>query len=183
MQSACFRQSKSMITTTQFSMTQVVVTLSQDTMQRLGSCVIQQTECSITLGGVGGIKTQSPHGIYTVKLPLSDGMDVMMTGVCMDQIKGEFPIYPLTGKVEEDIQCGYHESSGKLQRLPNLPMCVVGNTDFTLGIKYLQYFPEKIFQLPSGLTIYKSYFRNVDGSLGVIGGPHKIFTEIEQRHH
>ena len=32
-----------------------------------------------------------------------------------------------------------------------------------IGIKYLRYHPEFIFQLPSGLTIYKSYFENADG--------------------
>ena len=48
-----------------------------------------------------------------------------------------------------------------------------------IGIKYLRYYPEKIFQLPSGLSIYKSWFKNPDGSRGVISGPHEVFTRIE----
>ena len=52
-----------------------------------------------------------------------------------------------------------------------------------LGIKYLSYYPEKIFELPYGLTIYKPWFLNSDGNRGVIGGPHKLFTEIESRCH
>ena len=52
-----------------------------------------------------------------------------------------------------------------------------------IGIKYLRYHPEKIFQLPSGLTIYRSIFKNIDGSRGVIGGPHHIFSAIEKQHH
>ena len=48
-----------------------------------------------------------------------------------------------------------------------------------IGIKYLRYYPEKIFQLPSGLSIYKSWFKNSDGSRGVIGGPQEVFTRIE----
>ena len=48
-----------------------------------------------------------------------------------------------------------------------------------IGMKYFRYHPEKIFSLPSGLTIFRSWFRNPDGSRGVIGGPHKLFTEIE----
>ena len=36
-----------------------------------------------------------------------------------------------------------------------------------------------MFQLPSGLAIYKSWFKNADGTRGVIGGPHRVFTEIE----
>ena len=42
-----------------------------------------------------------------------------------------------------------------------------------------RYHPEKIFQLPSGLSIYKSWFKNSDSSRGVIGGPHEVFTRIE----
>ena len=52
-----------------------------------------------------------------------------------------------------------------------------------LGIKCLSYYAEKVFQLPSGLTIYRSWFKNTDGTRGVVGGPHKVFTEIESRYH
>eukprot|EP00794_Sanderia_malayensis_P002417 gene2417-biopygen1303 len=45
-----------------------------------------------------------------------------------------------------------------------------------IGIKYLRYHPKLIYQLPSGLAIYQSVFRNSDGGSGVIGGPHPIFT-------
>jgi len=58
-----------------------------------------------------------------------------------------------------------------------------GNVDFLIGIKYLRYFPQLIFQLPSGLAIYKSVFQNADGGYGVIGGPHEVFTAIEQNGH
>ena len=37
----------------------------------------------------------------------------------------------------------------------------------------------KIFSLPSGLAILESWFRNPDGSRGVIGGPHPVLTLIE----
>ena len=46
-----------------------------------------------------------------------------------------------------------------------------------LGIKYLRYYPVKVFQLPYGLTIYRSWFKNADGTEEVIRGPPKIFTE------
>ena len=52
-----------------------------------------------------------------------------------------------------------------------------------LEIKYLRYYPEKVFQLPPGLTIYRSLFKNVDGTRGVVGGLHKLFAEIESRYH
>ena len=49
-----------------------------------------------------------------------------------------------------------------------------------IGIKYLRYHPKVIFELPLGLTIYKSVFENVDGGRGVIGGPHKVFNSIRR---
>ena len=36
-----------------------------------------------------------------------------------------------------------------------------------IGAKYLRYHPEKVFELPSGLTINRSKFSNLDGSDGV----------------
>ena len=51
-----------------------------------------------------------------------------------------------------------------------------------IGIKYLRYYPQVIFQLPSGLTIYKSLFHNPDGGRGIIGGLHQIFNNIGNYH-
>ncbi|XP_066916884.1 uncharacterized protein [Clytia hemisphaerica] len=47
-----------------------------------------------------------------------------------------------------------------------------------IGVKYLRYHPKLVHQLDSGLSIYKSSFINSDGGRGVIGGLHKLFTEI-----
>ena len=52
-----------------------------------------------------------------------------------------------------------------------------------IGMKYQRYIPEKIFQLPSGLAIYKSAFKNSDGTYGVCGGPHPIIAAIDEQHY
>ena len=137
----------------------------------------------VPVGGVGGVTTQSTRGIYTFTLPLATNIDVKMTGVCLDTLTTTFPLYPLQGKVEDDIQRSWSENGGDVKQLPRLPPYVGGQIDVMVGIRYLRYFPKFIHQLPSGLTIYQSYFKNVDGSYGVIGGPHKVFTEIENLHH
>ena len=146
----------------------------------IGMRATQECEGPITLGGVGNLRTESPHGIYQVQLPLHNGQTAVLSGVCLDQITTEFPKYPLQGQVEKDIRDEYEKQGKNPEDLPRLPKSVGGNTDFMIGAKYLRYYPEKIFQLPSGLTIYQSMFKNADNSRGVIGGPHQVFTKINQ---
>ena len=84
------------------------------------------------------------------------------------------PQYSVKGIVE-DIAAGYNRQGNNPRDLGLLE----GDTDFTLRIKYLRNYSKKVFQLPSGITIYKSWFKNADGTGGVAGGAHKVFTEIE----
>ena len=151
-------------------------------VRRLGSRAIIEEQGPTTLYGVGGIKLETPHGIYKIVLPLSDGGDAVMTGVCLDKITETFPEYPLQGQVEEDIRIAFHQNKGNVRRLPDLPASVGGDTSFMLGMQYNRYFPKEIFRLPSGLSIYKSRFKNPDGSDGVVGGNHRVFAEIEDQH-
>ena len=90
-------------------------------------------------------------------------------------------MYPLRGKIEEEINDAYKQSGKKLGILPKLPSFVGGTIDFMIGIKYLRYHPEEIFMMPSGLTIYKSMFKNSEGGRGIIGGPYEVFTAIESQ--
>ena len=102
----------------------------------------------------------------------------MLSGVCLDQNTVEFSKYLLKSQVEVDVRSGYISSGKDPKYLSKLLVFVGGHTDFMTRVKYLQY-PEKVFQLPPGLAIYKSWFKNADGRSGVIGGPHTGFTEIE----
>ena len=153
-----------------------------DAVKRIGNRARKEYDGPITLGGVGGINTQSQHGIYSVKLPLASHKEAIMTGICLDKITEDFPQYPLTGKVQNDLMKEFKENGGDSKTLPQLPNEVGGNVDFMIGIKYFRYFPEVVFQMTSGLTIYRSHFKNSDDSIGVIGGPHHVFTEIEKHH-
>lgn len=49
-----------------------------------------------------------------------------------------------------------------------------------IGIKYLQYHPRLVYQLQSGLSLYESSFTSSDGGRGVVGGPHRVFTEVHK---
>ena len=67
-----------------------------------------------------------------------------------------------------------------LKNCQNSPSQWGGETDLMIGIQYLKYYPKRIFSLPNGLTIYESQFLNADGSRGMVGGPHRVFTEIHK---
>ena len=102
-----------------------------------------------------------------------------MLGICLDNITSKFPLYPLQGKVLNDITKAYKDAGGDARTLPKIPKSVGGEIDFIIGIKYLRYYPKMIFQLPSGLTIYESVFENADGGRGVIGDLIKFSTTSE----
>ena len=83
----------------------------------------------------------------------------------------------LKGQVEVDVRNDY-TSNGKVPKyLPKLPAFVGDHTDFMTGVKYLLYYPKKVFQILSGLAIYKSSFKKADGTRGVTEGPHRVFTD------
>ena len=153
-----------------------------EAVKHLGSNAVKHSSHEIEMNGVGGSKNISKRGIYKVSIPLSHGSHAVMIGPCMDRITETFPQYPLQGKVYDDIKDGYIKEGNNIQFLPNVPKSIGGDVDFMIGMKYNRYFPEPIFQLPSGLTIYRSQFVNTDGSLGIIGGPHEVFNRIGSAH-
>ena len=61
-----------------------------------------------------------------------------------------------------------------------LPEFVGVDTDIMIGIQYLKYYPNTMFSLLNGLSVYESQFVNSNGFRGFVGGPHRIFTEIHK---
>ena len=57
-----------------------------------------------------------------------------------------------------------------------------GDTDILLGIQYLRYFPKLIYEFETGLGVFESVFEGINGTRGVIGGPHKDFTQSKNTH-
>ena len=81
----------------------------------------------------------------------------------------------------QDIISSYKNTGGNPSDLPKVPVSVGRNIDFMIGIKYLRHHPKLIYELPSGLSIYESMFKNSDGTRGVIGGLHEVSTKIEEQ--
>ena len=81
---------------------------------------------------------------------------------------------------KHDLHRAYVSMKNDPKKLPELLFSVGGETDLMIGIQYLKYYPKRIFSLPNGLNIYESQFLNSDGYRGIIGGPHRVFTEIHK---
>ena len=140
---------------------------------------IQERKGPLPLYGVGDKKSICPHGRYQITLSLANGSDVNVSGICLDKITTTFPKFPLED-VENEFQQAFVASGGVpgVESLPRLPKFVGGDTNIMLGVQYLKYFPVMKFRLPNGLTIYESQFSSIDGSRGVICGPHKSFAAV-----
>lgn len=152
-----------------------------EAVQKISERSHQEIKGPIDIGGVGDSVVVSEYGVYEVKIPLHNGENAVFFGVCLEKITACFPDYPLDGKVQRDIHDGYKSIGGDVKDLPSLPKTVGGDVDFMIGAKYMRYHPKKIFSLPSGLTIYESLFQGYNGSRGIVGGPHQVFTEIQRQ--
>ncbi len=141
-----------------------------------------EEEGPIDLGGVGDIRITTPHGRYQVRLPLASGKNSVMSGVCLEKITSTLPTYPLKGDIEKEIHGAYKLGGGDVKDLLALFQSVGGDVDFMVDSQFMREFPNQIFKLPSGLTIYESPFLNPDGSRGVIGGPHALISLIDHQH-
>ena len=136
----------------------------------------------IVLSGVGNQKSVSDHGIYSISLPMRDGKNAILNGVCLDKVTMAFPKYSLKD-VEVDVrnQCRKEGGNSLIERLPKLSRHVGGETDILIGIKYLKYHPRRVWESQDGLSIYDSLFVSADCSTGIIGGPHPKFTEMDRQ--
>ena len=88
-----------------------------------------------------------------------------MGGICLDEITNNFLIYPLK-VVENEIHYSYATKGNNPKYLPKLPHSVGSQT--------------YIINLPNGLTIYELQFLSSYGTRGIVGGPHRIFSEIHK---
>ena len=74
----------------------------------------------IVLSGVGDHKSVCEEGAYSVCLPLHNGKNAILAGLCLPKITTQFPIYEL-GEVEKDctLKCG-RTKSNLVRNLPKV---------------------------------------------------------------
>ena len=91
----------------------------------------------IKLTGVGEQKFTCKHGAYSVRLPLKNGREAVLSGLCLKKkVTATFPIYPLK-RVMRDFNEMCQEQGGDVlsKTSPNLPKNVGEETDILIGIK------------------------------------------------
>ena len=138
-------------------------------------CEIDQ---ALEIVGVGDQKAEA-LGVYSICLPLHDGTNITLSGVCMPKITSRLPVYPL-GEVESDLKKWY-SGNDSCRDLPKLSSKVGGDTDILIGSRYLRYFPKLVYEHESGLRVHESVFKSPCGSRGVVEGPHPSFSEVERQ--
>ena len=155
----------------------VVKKSAADRLARLGKA--EQTEAGpLLISRVGDKKSVADHGRYKISLPIHDGQIVELHGLCLDRLTGTFPKYFL-GEAEKDLREDF-TSTGQQNTLPKLPKHVGGDTDIMLGALYNRYLPNQVHKMLNGLAIYESLFKSVDGTRGVVLGPHKSFNTVNK---
>ena len=89
----------------------------------------------LILEGVNNQVSICKHGRYEIRIPLADGSDAVMSGLCFDNVTSNFPIYTLT-EVEKDF-CARIKALDKnlFDRLPQLPKEVGGKVDIMRRIE------------------------------------------------
>ena len=124
----------------------------------------------------GGQVLTLPHGDERFLLDLLEpGKKATITALRMPEVTSIFPQVDLRPAFKD-----LKESAAKCSRslkLPDIGITVGGRpVDIVLGARYFKYFPVLVYSLPSGLGIYRTSIKGIDGVTGILGGPHKAWN-------
>ena len=132
-------------------------------------------EDGVNIQVVGGQKIWSNYGTYALTLgPTEDKLFHQLSAQGVGVISDAFDHYDLK-EINQEVR-----QSGKLNsEYRTLPKYIGGQPPkLLLGIKDTGLQPELLFQLPSGLGVYRSQLKDKFGSRICYGGPHEAFTKV-----
>ena len=130
----------------------------------------------INLDVAGGRTIVNQHGYERFELSKCDGSKIKVTALRMNEITNQLPLWELQAAWKA-VSAGYVGGGGDLNNLPTCPKVVGGSSvDIMLGVEYMSCFPELVYELPSGLRLYRSRLDAVGGHLGILGGPHESWA-------
>lgn len=134
-------------------------------------------EDGVNIQVVGGQKIWSNYGTYALTLgPTEDEFFHQLSAQGVGVISDAFDHYDLK-EINQEVK-----KSGKLNsEYKALPKYIGGQPPkLLLGIKDTGLQPELLFQLPSGLGVYRSQLKDKFGSRICYGGPHEAFTKVNK---
>lgn len=130
-----------------------------------------------SIGVISGNRILTGFGTYELYIgPTSDAKYHQIIAQGMKSITRSFPKYELNDINEEALEfADIHPSS-------TLPPYVGGAcVDLLIGLKDANLEPICVYNLPSGIGLYKSPFKDKFGSVYCYGGPHKIFSDVHKK--
>lgn len=136
---------------------------------------VHQREQS-SIGVISGNRILTGYGTYELYLgPTTSGKYHQIIAQGMRSITGKFPKYHLDEVNRESLEhADIHPSTP-------LPSYVGGDCiDLLIGLKDANLEPVCVFNLPSGIGLYRSPFKDAFGSFYCYGGPHRIFSEVHR---
>ena len=135
------------------------------------------TDEPVVVGIVGGGKIWTEYGSYQMSLgPTAEGKFHQITAQGIRNVTDEFPLHNL-----RELNDELHKS-GKIKPKEKLPKSIGGmRVGLLIGLKDTELEPVCVFQLPSGIGVYKSKLQDKFGSYYCYGGPHKLVTAVNRR--
>ena len=89
-----------------------------ESIVRLGDRAKQEIKGPISLGGVDNLKTESKHGVYQIRLPLTNGRDAVLAGVCLDNN------YQYISAISTERENAFESTGRDVNSLPKLPASI-----------------------------------------------------------
>ena len=131
-----------------------------------------------TLNVAGGEEITIEYGEERFTLPLNGSKTrATITGLRLASITNKFPLWELQDAWDE-LNSAYKGANPAREDLPKTEKSIRGRqVDLMIGIRYLKYYPQPLFNLPRGLSVYRALFQGVGGLQGVLGGVHKSWRQ------
>ena len=130
---------------------------------------------------VAGGHTQYADAEWASQLPLSNGHTQIVRGLSVENVTGPMGNIDMAPILEEIRKEAIKSKSPNAKQIANLkvPSEISGEIDMLIGIQYSGVFPQPIFTISSGLTLFKSQFMpHREGEVACVGGPSKALAAM-----
>ena len=143
--------------------------------EKLGIKVHRQDQSAI--GVISGSRIWTGYGMYELYLgPTTEGKYFQLKCQGMKSITSSFPKYSLDELNKEAIEYA------DIHPATPMPSHIGGSAiKLLIGLKNPELEPVCVFNLPSGIGLYRSPFKDVFGSVYCFGGPNRIFSDVHKK--